>query len=109
MIRQHQWEVAWLHFVHEQFRARRSPTDRRRRTLALALSSLTDPVPFVDLLSLSPDVARAYANLSRRTLSRDAQALVQRRLLIDEGTTLRVNREHILAFLPWRHDMVDAG
>ena len=109
MIHQHQWEVAWVHFVHEQFRAPHSPTDRRRRTLALALSSRTAPVAFADLPSLSPDVARAYASLSRRTLIRDVQALVQRRLLIDDGTTLRVNREHILAFLPWRHGAVDRG
>ena len=109
MIRQHQWEVAWLHFVHEQFRAPRSATDRRRRSLALALSARADPVPFADLPSLSPDVARAYASLSRRTLIRDVQALVQRRLLLEEGATLRVNREHILAFLPWRHSAVDRG
>ena len=108
MIRQHQWEMAWVHFVHEQFRAPRSTTDRRQRMLALALSSRTDSVPLADLPSLSAEVARAYANLSRRTLSRDVHALVRRKLLIDEGTTLRVNREHILAFLPWRHGSEEA-
>ena len=103
MIREHQWEVAWAHFVHECFRAPRSATDRRQRTLALALASLTDPVTLADLPSLSPDVARAYASLSRRTLIRDAQALARLRLLTSDGAALRVNREHILAFLPWRH------
>ena len=103
LIRQHQWEVAWVHFVHERFRTAPSTTDRRRRTLALALSSLTDPVVLDDLPNLTPDVARAYANRSRRTLIRDVQALARDRLLIYEGTAIRVNREHILAFLPWRH------
>lgn len=109
MIRQHQAEVAWVHFVHEQFRAPRSTTARRQRALALALSPLTDPVALDDLTSLSPEVARSYANLSRRTLIRDVQALMRRRLLIEEGTSLRVNREHILAFRPWRHGREDAG
>ena len=108
-IRAHQWEVTWAHFVHEQFRAARNTTNRRRRTLALALSSLTAAVTLDDLPNLTPDVARAYATLSRRTLIRDAQALARRRLLTYEGTAIRVNRNHILAFLPWRHDPEDAG
>ena len=105
VIRQHQWEVAWVHFVHEQFRTARTATDRRRRTLALALSSLDGSTRFEDLPNLSTDVARAYANLSRRTLSRDVQALRELDLLRDAaGNTLRVNRRRILAFLPWRHE-----
>ena len=108
VIQQHQWEVAWVHFVHERFRAVRTATDRRRRTLALALSSLAGSVPFDDLPNLNTDVARAYANLSRRTLSRDVQALRELDLLRDAaGNTLRVNRGRILAFLPWRHEEGD--
>ena len=103
MIREHQWEVTWVHFIHEQFRAAHSTTARRRRTLALALSSLTDSVTLDDLPNLTPEVARAYANLSRRTLIRDVQELERRLLLTFEGAEIRVNRNHILAFLPWRH------
>ena len=103
MIREHQWEVTWMHFIHEQFRAARSTTARRRRTLALALSSLTDSVTLDHLPNLTPEVARAYANLSRRTLIRDVQELERRLLLTFEGAEIRVNRNHILAFLPWRH------
>ena len=109
LIRQHQWEVAWLHFVHEQFGTARSTTARRQRTLALALSARAEPVALADLPSLSPEVARAYANLSRRTMIRDVQALARLRLLTHEGTALRVNREHILAFRPWRHGREEAG
>ena len=109
LVRQHQWEVAWLHFVHEQFRAPRSTTARRQRTLALALSARTDPVALAELPGLSPDVARAYASLSRRTLIRDVDALVRRRLLTHQGTALRVNREHVLAFRPWWHGREEAG
>ena len=103
-IRQHQWQVAWVHFVHEQFRTAHGATDRRRRTLALALSSLTDTVTLDELPSLGVDVARAYAGLSRRTLMRDVEALVQMQLLRRDGSGLRVNRGLILAFLPWRYE-----
>ena len=104
VIREHQWQVAWAHFVHEQFRTARGATDRRRRTLALALSSLTDAVALDELPSLGVDVARAYASLSRRTLIRDVQALVQRGLLRDDGNTVRVNRGLVQALLPWRYE-----
>lgn len=103
MIRRRLWEVAWVHFVHEQFRAPRNNVERRRRTLALALTSLTDSVTFDDLPNLTPDVARAYANCSRRTLMRDVQALQDRGLLTPDGAALSINRKHILKFLPWRH------
>ena len=104
IIREHQWQVAWSHFVHERFRTAQSAADRRRRTLALALSSLADTVKLDELPNLGVDVARAYAGLSRRTLMRDVEALVQMALLRRDGSGLRVNRELILAFLPWRHD-----
>ena len=104
VIRQHQWQVAWVHFVHEQFRTAHGATDRRRRTLALALSSLTDTVTLDELPSLGVGVARAYAGLSRRTLMRDVEALVQMQLLRRDGSGLRVNRGLILAFLPWRYE-----
>ena len=104
VIRQHQWQVAWRHFVHEQFRTARNAPDRRRRTLALALSSLTDTVALDDLPNLGVAVARAYASLSRRTLIRDVQALVQLGLLRQHGNALRVNRGLVQAFLPWRYE-----
>ena len=104
MIRRHLWKVAWIHFVHEQFRSLRNDVDVRRRTLALALASLTGTVTFDDLPNLTPEVARAYADRSRRTLIRDVQVLQDRDLLVREGTSFRINREHILESLPWLHD-----
>ena len=97
-----------MHFVHEQFRTPRSATDKRRCVLALALSQLTDSVALDALPNLSLDVARAYDNLSRLTLIRDVQALEQRHLLTYKDATVRVNRKHILAFLPWRHGKNEA-
>ena len=104
VVREHQWQVTWVHFVHERFRTAHGTTDRRRRTLALALSSLTDTVQLDELPNLGVDVARAYAGLSRRTLLRDVEALVQMDLLHRHGSGLRVNRGLVLAFLPWRYE-----
>ena len=104
VIRQHQWQVTWVHFVHEQFRTAQSATDQRRRTLALALSSLTAPVALDELPNLGVNVARAYASLSRRTLIRDVEALMQLGLLRRDGNALRVNRGLVQAFLPWRYE-----
>ena len=53
VIRQHQWQVTWGHFVHERFRTAHSASDRRRRTLALALSSLTDSVAWTNCQTLA--------------------------------------------------------
>ena len=103
VIRQHQWEVAWTHFVHESFRHARSVTDRRRRALALALSSHRGTVTLDALPNLNTEVARAYASVSRRTLARDVDALQARDLIRPSADGLRVYRERILALLPWRH------
>ena len=109
VIRQHQWQVAWVHLVHERFRTTRSTTDRRRRTLALAVSARTDAVPLDELPDLGVDVARAYARLSRRTLVRDAQALVDLGLLRRDGSAYRINLGLVLAFLPRRYGSSEAG
>lgn len=107
VIRQHQWEVAWTHFVHECFRHARSATDRRRRTLALALSTLDGAVSLDALPNLNTEVARAYATVSPRTLVRDVDALRELDLIRPGEGGLRVRRERILALLPWRHALPD--
>ena len=107
LIREHQWQVAWVHFVHESFRRVRSTSDRRQRALALALSSRQSPVALDEVPNLSADVARAYAGLSRRTLMRDVEALRQRGLLLVTPEGIVANRERVLGLLPWRHGAME--
>ena len=107
LIREHQWQVAWVHFVHESFRRVRSTGDRRQRALALALSSHTTPIALDDVPNLNADMARAYAALSRRTLVRDVEALRQRGLLLVSAEGVAADRERVLGFLPWRHQAMD--
>ena len=104
VIREHQESVAWVNFVHEQFGEGGGATERRRRSLLLALSRQPDAVPVSRLSSLDATVARDYATVSSRTLLRDVEALVRRSLLASSPNGVRANRERIRAFLPWRNE-----
>ena len=103
LIRQHQWEVAWVNHVHETFRAASGSAASRQRTLALSLSRATAPVRIADIPTLDADLGRAYANVAIRTLRRDLEALIGLELVVREGRTVRAHRERLLAFLPWRN------
>ncbi len=103
VIRRHQWDVAWVNFVHEQFREADSVTARRQRAVVLALSRDTAGVRVAELPNLNADLARDYARVSSRTLLRDVAALSRRGLLVHGPDGVRANRERILAFLPWRN------
>ena len=105
IVRDHQESVAWINFVHEQFRGSDSATGRRRRSLVLALSQHSEAVPINRLPSLDATVARDYARVSNRTLLRDVEALLQRNLLVGSRSGFRVNRDRIRAFLPWRNEV----
>ena len=103
-IRGHQWDAAWINFVYEQFRETRGVQDRRRRSLVLALSQSKQEVRTGELPNLNADLAREYARVTRRTLLRDVDSLLQLDLLARGPNGVRANRERILAFLPWRNE-----
>ena len=103
-IRGHQWDAAWINFVYEQFRETRGVQDRRRRSLVLALSQSKQEVRTGELPNLNADLAREYARVTRRTLLRDVDSLLQLDLLARGPNGVRANREGILAFLPWRNE-----
>ena len=104
VIREHQEAVAWTNFVHGQFGEGGGATERRRRSLVLALSRQPEAVPVNRLPSLDATVARDYATVSNRTLLRDVEVLVRRNLLASGPDGVRANRERIRAFLPWRNE-----
>lgn len=105
LIREHQWDVAWVNHVHETFStASGSAASRQRqRTLALSLSRAETPVRIADIPKLDADLGRAYANVTPRTLHRDIEALISLELVVYEDRTVRAHRERLLAFLPWRN------
>ena len=102
VIREQQWDVAWRSYVHNKFRDRTGPAALRQRDLVLDLSASRDPVPVAKIPELSPRLARAYANRSRKTLTRDlAELEVGMGLIHCSRSGYAARREVILAFLPW--------
>lgn len=103
LIRRQQLDVAWRNFVHEQFRDHSSEAGKRRRELVLDLSDYGDGVDHHRLLQLSPVIARAYANRTPKTLTRDLGVLRDMGLveLLPQGR-VRARQELIEAFLPPR-------
>ncbi len=99
-IKQQQLDVVWRNYVHETFKDRDGAADQRKKRLVLDLSEKTTPVPFNELVEVSPRVAFAYARKTRRTLLRDVGELIGVQLLVrtDEGFT--ANKQLITAFLP---------
>lgn len=105
LIREHQWDVAWINHVHETFRTASGPaaSRQRQRTLALSLSRVEAPVRIAEIPTLDADLGRAYANVTTRTLHRDIEALLGLKLVVYEDRMVRAHRERLLAFLPWRN------
>ena len=105
LIRDQQWRVAWENFVHDHFAARKSPADLRQRNLVLDLTDRPTGVPVGEIPMLSPRLAQAYASKTRKTLTRDVNALEKEGLLVRTPRGVRARREIVLAFLPQRrHD-----
>lgn len=103
VIRDQQWDITWRNYVHERFGGRTSASDIRKRHLVLDLSRQLEPVEIERLTEVSPRVAAAYAQKTRKTLSRDINALMQMELVVrDEDGRVRANKGLILAFLPPR-------
>ena len=100
-IREQQWRVSWENYVHDFFREKSDPQNRRRYLL-LDLSEQDELVPIAKIPDISARVAKLYARKSSKTLMRDVKWLEGAGLLKVEGEGLRANREIILAFLPPR-------
>lgn len=102
-IRQQQWHVAWINYVHDQFHDKNSSADVRRRHLVLALSEQPEPVAIGKVTDLTPLLAREYAGKTPKTVVRDLNAVITMGLVQRRRGTVRALREKILAFLPWRN------
>lgn len=100
LIREQQWEVAWENYVHRAFKDNKGPTAERRRWLALDLTKAELRTQRNIIRDLSPRLARAYANKTDKTLTRDLNALQQMRLVLRDSDGYVANRTLILAFLP---------
>lgn len=104
VIRNLQWDTAWENYVYQRF-GQGGDAHLRRRRLVLDLSKVTENRGWVqvkDIPDLSPRLARAYADKTEKTLSRDLNELKRMELILRQGRKVKANKGIILAFLPAR-------
>lgn len=102
-VRGFQQRVAWINYVHDRFRNRKTASGSRQKDLVLELSKKDAPVPRRELATLSAPLAVAYAKATDKTLSRDLNALEEMGLITRTDVGYRAMSEIILAFCPARH------
>jgi Fic family protein len=96
-----QMDVMWENFVHHSLPGT-SEVNARQRSLVLALSRMSDPVPRSQLALFAPQVVMAYADKSDRTVTRDVNALLRGGLIVHQGGGYLANEALMRAFLPMR-------
>ncbi|MGH2985481.1 MAG: Fic family protein [Solirubrobacterales bacterium] len=87
-----QFADRWEQFVYQTFGGATSPSEHRRIRVALELSRRSsatgEPVLSKEIPQLSPELARAYATKTGKTLTRDVNALKQMGLIAARGRGL---------------------
>ena len=101
LIRSQQFDDRWEQFIYETFGGdTQSPPRQRQLRLVLDLSTSESPVPRSRLTTVSPEVAALYAGKTRKTLTRDINALTEMGLIELIPSGYQPARSQILAFLP---------
>ncbi len=99
-VRQQQFEVTWINYVHETMsRFPATPARDRQRSLVLAMPS-GETIRKSDLPGLTPKLAALYAKTGPRTLSRDLNRLQDVGLIVKQPRGWRSNDAAMRAFLP---------
>ena len=91
----HQYAEAWRQFVYRSFEGSTSTSAPRRMALVLAISDLYEPVPIRDIARLTPELALAYAHMTKKAVTRDVNALVAQGLLRRVEDALEPAREQV--------------
>jgi Fic family protein len=99
VVRAHQKDVMWQKIVHDNYRDEDTPAKRRQRHLVLDMPAGV-VVPRAKLREVSTRVVGEYAGSGSKTVTRDINELLKRKLLIRSGTGFLANRAIVDAFLP---------
>ena len=100
-IRLIQWDLCWRNFIHDKFKDKNSAAMVRRRHIMLDLSELKEgEFDLANIKKVSPRIAEHYANKGQKTITRDINYLIDKKLLLKKGKKYMVNRQQIIAFLP---------
>jgi hypothetical protein len=96
VIKEQQLQVTWEKYVQEQFHDRQSPAIERLKHILIDMPA--EFIPRREISGVSSRVTRDYAIKSEKTLTRDLNSLLRKKLLIRSGTSYKPNRELIPAF-----------
>jgi Fic family protein len=101
-VRKLQMGLAWESYIHEHFGSQLGGAAERRKNLLLDIYGKDDPVAISEIDQVSPRTARAYAGMTKRTISRDVEILENKHFLVrsTDGKTIRANVEIMTSFLP---------
>jgi Fic family protein len=100
LVSGHQVQLAWKDFINEQFAESTSATDIRRRDLLHALS--WRPAKRANIRTLNQRIEKEYRDKTDKTITRDLNWLVERKLVKEEGGVYAARSEMIFGFLPER-------
>lgn len=98
VIHKSQFEVTWSKYVYDAFKKRKMTNKRvfnRQRNLALSIPH-NKSFTVSEIILATPEIARDYANIQRRTVLSDLNLLVDMKVLTKQGSgEFRANREVI--------------
>ncbi|NLZ01876.1 MAG: Fic family protein [Pirellulaceae bacterium] len=103
-IREYQHAVVWKDHVYDKFRNAKSAAAHRQRQLALELGKRKKPCPIAEIQKLSPQLGEAYLGKTRKTTTRDLNALQKLGLIVRHRNLIAANKAALRAFLPRRRD-----
>ncbi len=101
-IRDQQLDLAWRDYSREILAANPSSVNGRREAVLRALTEARDWVDIQRVPELSPALAKAFAGMTTKAISRDLNALVEMGLTEKQSSKIRAKVEIISAFLPPR-------
>ncbi|HET8662053.1 MAG TPA: Fic family protein [Micromonosporaceae bacterium] len=101
IIRQQQFSVAWINYVHEVHHRSSSPTTARQRELVLSLPPGRYTATSA-IRHLTPLLAELYAGKQQKTVTRDLNVLETAGLIEWTDVGVRPRVETMAAFLPLR-------
>lgn len=101
IIRQQQFSVAWINYVHEVHHRSSSPTTARQRELVLSLPAGRYTATST-IRRLTPMLAELYAGKQQKTVTRDLNVLETAGLIEWTDAGVRPRVETMAAFLPLR-------
>lgn len=98
ILHKSQFEVTWSKYVYDAFKARKMTNKRvfnRQRNLALSLPH-NRSFTASEIVLATPEIARDYANIQRRTVLSDLNLLTDMKVLAKQGSSeFRANKEVI--------------